>query len=267
MAPLLVTAVIALTAGLVVWGSLAAIGRNRARRRPVEDEPPPTSRIAFVAGALLGLMALTLFLGGLAESIQQKSVVVHWDDNVENWAATNAGSAATAVLKVVTHAGDTVTVVVIGLIVIGALLWAGHRRLALFLGTVVVGQWAIANVAKELVKRTRPELDPLATFSGFSFPSGHSTSAAATYLALAIVVIALRPTWPRPVLLALAVALAVAVAASRALLGVHWFSDVIGGLVLGWTWCIVCAVLYDVLRRKPSLSASTSTTTTAPSVT
>lgn len=267
MAPLLLTAVIAVTAGFVVWAMLTTVDKNRRRRRDVEDEAPPPSRFALVAGALLGLITLTFFLGGLAEAIQQKSFVVHWDDNVETWAATHAGSVATDVLNVVTHVGASIIIFPIAIIAVGCLLWAGHRRLALFLATVVVGQWAIANVAKELVKRTRPELDPLATFSGFSFPSGHSTAAAATYLALAIVVIALRPTWRRPVLVALAVTIAVAVASSRALLGVHWFSDVIGGLVLGWTWCLVCAVLYDVLRRKPSPSASRSATTTSPSVT
>ena len=86
-------------------------------------------------------------------------------------------------------------------------------------------------MAKELVQRARPSLDPLSSFSGFSFPSGHSTAAAATYLALAIVVVALRPTWRRPVLVAGAVTIAFLVAASRTLLGVHWFSDVVGGLV------------------------------------
>ena len=267
MAPLLVTVVIAVTAGVLVLVALTIVDRRNVRRRDVEDAPPPASRIGLVAGALLGLIAVTFFLGGLAEAIQSKSFVVRWDDNVEQWAAANAGPVATDALRVVTHAGDTITVVAIAVVAVGALLWAGHRRLALFMVTVVIGQWAIANLAKELVKRTRPQLDPLSTFSGFSFPSGHSTAAAATYLAIAIVVIALRPTWRRPVLVAVAVTVGVAVAASRALLGVHWFSDVIGGLILGWAWCVICAVLYDVLRRKPSPLASTSATTSSPSVT
>jgi undecaprenyl-diphosphatase len=267
MLPLLVTAVIAITAGLLAFATLASFDRGRARKKDVVDAPPPPSRFGLAIGALLGLIALTLVLGGLAEAIQQQSFVVRWDDRVEQWAATHAGPVATTALRVVTHAGDTITVVVIALLVVGALLWAGHRRLALFVVTVVLGQWAIANLAKELVKRARPQLDPLSAFSGFSFPSGHATAAAATYLALAIVVIALKPTWRRPVLVAIAVTIAVAVAASRALLGVHWFSDVIGGLILGWAWCVICAVLYDVLRRKPSPSSARSATTSSPSVT
>jgi undecaprenyl-diphosphatase len=194
-------------------------------------------------------------------------VLSRWDERVERWAAEHAGSVGTNALRVATHIGDTVTVVVVAGVAVAALLWAGHRRLALFVTTVVVGQWLIANLAKELVHRARPELDPLSSFSGFSFPSGHSTAAAATYLALAFVAIALRPRWRRPVLVAGAVSVAVLVAASRALLGVHWFSDVIGGLVLGWTWCVVCAGVYGVFKRKPVRSASTSTTTSSPSTT
>ena len=84
---------------------------------------------------------------------------------------------------------------------------------------------------------------------------------------LAIVAIGLRPTWRRSVLIAGAVGIAVAVGASRSLLGVHWFSDVVGGLILGWAWCLICAVLYDVLKRRPVPSGSTSTVTSSPSAT
>ena len=42
----------------------------------------------------------------------------------------------------------------------------------------------------------------------------------------------------------LAVAIAVAVAASRVLLDVHWLTDVIAGLVLGWAWFAACAVAF-----------------------
>ena len=264
MVPLTVALIVALACGvaaalLMVWAD------HRSRRRPVSDDTPPASRLAVVPAVLLGLVVISVALGGLAEAVERNTIVVHWDDEIEVWAAANAGPAGTDALRVVTHFADTITVIAIAIAAVIALLIAGHRRLALFMATVVVGQWAIANLTKELVARARPDLDPLAAFNGFSFPSGHSTAAASTYLALVIVVVALRPHWWRPVLVGGAVTIAVAVAASRALLGVHWFSDVVGGVILGWTWCLVCAVVYDVLSRKPVASAST--TTSSPSAT
>ena len=41
-----------------------------------------------------------------------------------------------------------------------------------------------------------------------------------------------------------AVAIAVGVACSRVLLGVHWMSDVLAGLALGWAWFGICAIAF-----------------------
>jgi hypothetical protein len=48
----------------------------------------------------------------------------------------------------------------------------------------------------------------------------------------------------RQVVAATSVAVAVAVAASRVLLDLHWLSDVIGGLSLGWAWFALCSVVF-----------------------
>jgi membrane-associated phospholipid phosphatase len=47
-----------------------------------------------------------------------------------------------------------------------------------------------------------------------------------------------------------AAGLAVSVAATRVLLAMHWFSDVVAGLALGWAWFAACAVAFggSVLR-------------------
>jgi undecaprenyl-diphosphatase len=45
-------------------------------------------------------------------------------------------------------------------------------------------------------------------------------------------------------LIGAAAGIAVAVAASRVLLDVHWVSDVIAGLCLGWAWFAICAIAF-----------------------
>ncbi len=54
-----------------------------------------------------------------------------------------------------------------------------------------------------------------------------------------------------------AVALAAAVAASRVLLDLHWLSDVVGGLALGWAWFVLCAIAFGGRLLIPTAAADT----------
>jgi membrane-associated phospholipid phosphatase len=45
-------------------------------------------------------------------------------------------------------------------------------------------------------------------------------------------------------LFGVAVALGVGVAGTRVALGVHWTTDVVAGLVVGWSWFAACAILF-----------------------
>ena len=56
-------------------------------------------------------------------------------------------------------------------------------------------------------------------------------------------------------MIAVAVGIAVAVAASRVLLDLHWLSDVIGGLALGWAWFALCAVVFGGRLLRPTAAA------------
>ena len=138
-----------------------------------------------------------------------------------------------AVLQVVTAFGATVTVAVLGLLTAVYALWRWRSRsIPLFLAIVIGGQLVLADLIKGAVQRTRPDLRPLAGFTGPSFPSGHTTAAAATFIAIALVLGRDGSSRRRMLLAGVAVALAVAVACSRVFLGVHWLTDVIGGLLL-----------------------------------
>jgi undecaprenyl-diphosphatase len=112
---------------------------------------------------------------------------------------------------------------------------------------------------KELLDRVRPTANPIAHTLGPSFPSGHTTGAAACFAAFALVMGRGRSRNVQALLAGAAVFVAIAVAASRVLLGVHWLTDVIGGLALGWAWFALCSIAFGgrLLRLGAPIEAAT----------
>lgn len=102
-----------------------------------------------------------------------------------------------------------------------------------------LGAFLSTELLKLLIHRPRPAIAAVAIPSGFAFPSGHASGAAATCLTLALVLTQGQSTGRRAAWLALAAGIAVAVAASRVYLGVHYFSDVVAGLLWGTAWALL----------------------------
>jgi undecaprenyl-diphosphatase len=131
----------------------------------------------------------------------------------------------------------------------------------LFLTVVIGGQYILANVIKAVVGRVRPNLLRLTGFSGPSFPSGHATAAAATFAAFALLAGRRRTRSTKIALAAVSIGLAVLVAATRVMLGVHWLTDVMAGLCLGWIWFVVTSIAFGGRRLQfaaPLLTAERS---------
>lgn len=120
----------------------------------------------------------------------------------------------------------------------GVCVWAWRRRglgsRAAWAAGTIWGTWALGLGAKEFVGRARPVLeDAVTVVPGSSFPSGHAMNAAAVGVSLTVLVWPLLGPRGRVVTVTGAAALALVTAADRVLLGVHYPSDVVGGLLLG----------------------------------
>ena len=171
------------------------------------------------------------------------------DRDVSAW-AEQAVSGSTALLRgaqAVTLLGDPIGITVAAA-VLALVLWRrGHGRLAAYVVAARVGAIVLSQGLKHLVDRARPVFDaPVAEALGPSFPSGHALGSAVFWTTCAVLVM---PRVRQPLLvLAGAVAVAVLVAASRVLLGVHFLSDVTGGLLLGLGWAALCTAVF-VLER------------------
>jgi membrane-associated phospholipid phosphatase len=99
----------------------------------------------------------------------------------------------------------------------------------------VLAAWGLSNLLKEVVRRARPVLDqPVESAGGFSFPSGHAANTAAMTTTLVVLVWpSLRSRGLRVAAVGGAVVLTLLTAADRVMLGVHFPSDVIAGILFG----------------------------------
>ncbi len=192
--------------------------------------------VVFVAAGVVGWIFDGLDAGG---------GFARWDDAAAQWGSDNATATSTDVLGAVTRAGDTVWLLVL-MAAIGAYDYATRRNLQVFafLAATGLGVSLLNNGLKWIVGRQRPQVNQLVDWGGSSFPSGHSAAAAACWAAIALVLF--RHVGPklRPLIAALAFGIACAVAASRVLLGVHWLTDVIAGVVVGWAWFSLVALAF-----------------------
>lgn len=221
------------------------------RRALVAKVDPRTATGLALVLALLLIIGSGILLGVLAVIVRTDPTLARVDRSVANWGHRHATGWTDHVVNVVTYLGSTYVVVALGLAVAAIEYRRTRNRWVLpFLVVALAGNGLLTLAVKNLVRRVRPDLSPLATHLGPSFPSGHTSSAAVLYACIALLLGRGRGRTTRALLAGGAVALTVAVACSRVLLDVHWLTDVIAGAALGWAWFAVCVIAFGgrVLR-------------------
>jgi len=157
----------------------------------------------------------------------------------------------TSIARALSLAGSIVVIALLAVVCCAA-LYRGAHRAALLVALSGPGAIVLFNVEKLIVGRPRPPIEQLVSAPYSSFPSGHATLAAAFYAALLIVFLARRPPLAAAIGAVTAIALLVAgVSLSRVYLGVHYPSDVTGGVLLGvsWTFLVALSMRHPIRRR------------------
>lgn len=139
---------------------------------------------------------------------------------------------------------------------VALMIWLLRRRarpLAIWIAVTMTVGGLLGAVLKLLVGRHRPELlEPVARAAGYSFPSGHALNSAlgaGVFLLVLLPFVRDRPG-RRAALWVAVILIPVLTAAARVGLGVHWASDVVGGLVMGVAVVVAMAAAYETWRAR-----------------
>ncbi len=141
----------------------------------------------------------------------------------------------------VTALAGVALLTLITLVVTGYLIIKKRFALACCSVFAVVGAAILSTGLKHLIDRERPAVvnHGMEVYNQ-SFPSGHATQAAATYLFLAFLVASqISNKIAKRFILAAAISIIVMVGVSRVYLGVHWPSDVLAGWMVGSAWAVL----------------------------
>ena len=192
---------------------------------------------------LVAALALSAFLAlGYYVSTQGLSRV---DVESGSWRGTSTGLAALFTLS-----GRSLPLLGAGMLSL-LLCVIFHRNLytPLFIFASQLASQGVVELFKHLFVRTRPDDWLLHHELGFSYPSGHATTAIVFFGAWAIACTLMPMARPlKVVLVVLLLFWAFGIDWSRMALSAHYFTDVLGGTLFGIAWlCLMGALIWRYL--------------------
>lgn len=165
------------------------------------------------------------------------------DDSVWQWLKQLRSPLGDQLMVLITHWGDGAVSLTVAAVVA---VWLASRRAwpAFWHWLAAIGFAITAPMLLKLLFQLPRPVDVYEGISSYGFPSWHVTVTTVMYGFLAVLMARGLPPGLRWISYALSATLVTLVAVSRLYLGVHWLSDVLGGMLLGLLWLSALGIAY-----------------------
>jgi len=220
---------------------------NRLNKNRFSGLPLTLFGIAF-------MYVLFLFFG-VVEDILTSNVIILTDTRNANLLFAFRNSELIKIFTWITLLGKWQIVISLA-IVSSVILWLWEKKLYLIpFWITIAGSEFFCSLGKLAFHRARPDV-AFYIENTFSFPSGHATISIAFYGFLTYILFRRFKKWKYKInALFFGIVVILAIGLSRLYLGVHFFSDVWSGYLLGALWLLIGITISEWLHhRKPSTS-------------
>lgn len=158
----------------------------------------------------------------------------------------------TAVMNFFTFFGSHYFLVPANILLAVIYLLRKKSRYTLKVAAIAMTSLLIMMGLKLLFHRSRPLIPLLEPARGLSFPSGHSFMSVCFYGLLMIIIWKEEKYHPvaKWTLLILTILLVVMIGFSRIYLRVHFFTDVLAGFSIGFSWLLISSYLIDQVKPR-----------------
>ncbi|MDW0109927.1 phosphatase PAP2 family protein [Sporosarcina aquimarina] len=199
--------------------------------------------------ALVSCLILAVVFGYVASSIGN-GTIERFDTAIISIVQGAEAPGLTSVMKVFTTIGSTKTVLAISAVTLGLLLYFRQKAQTILFVIVIGGTAALNLVLKLFFQRTRPDLNRLIEISGYSFPSGHTMMATSLYVILAFILWKNAKNSGRVLFVIGAFIMIGMICVSRIYLGVHYPSDIVGGISASTFWLLITTSIYATYMNR-----------------
>jgi membrane-associated phospholipid phosphatase len=175
-----------------------------------------------------------------------------FDDSVFNFVAQYVTPARTRFMLFMTFFGNHMFLVPANLMFLTFFLFKRNPSLVVRVAAIALSSLGLKLLLKNMFHRIRPD-NPLIEggVAGFSFPSGHALMSASFYgLLIYITWLEVKIKWVRNLIVAFLVLLILTVSFTRIYLRVHYTTDVIAGLAIGFIWLVSSIALFNYVQRR-----------------
>lgn len=140
---------------------------------------------------------------------------------------------------------STISLIVILLVILLLFKNKKYNDIKLFSLALIIGN-IVVYIIKFLVGRNRPDILQLVTETTKSFPSGHAYISTLLYGLIVILVNKYTNNKYKTIIIPIYILFILLIGFTRIYLGVHYFSDIIGGYLLGF---ITLLIIYPFFKK------------------